>query len=50
MTYSQGFYHLDECPRSSSTFAPCGCGLLRLQQKIAEANAPVEALPVVSDE
>jgi hypothetical protein len=40
MIYSQGFFHLDECNRSKSEFAPCGCDLLVLQ---AQSAAMVEA-------
>jgi hypothetical protein len=40
MIYAQGFYHLDECARAESEFAPCGCDLLELQ---AKSKAAVEA-------
>jgi hypothetical protein len=40
MIYAQGFFHLYECARSQSEFAPCGCDLLALQAKSA---ASVEA-------
>jgi hypothetical protein len=47
MIYSQGFYHLDECARAQSEFAPCGCDLLLIQAKakaaIEAAAQPVEA-------
>lgn len=33
MIYAQGFYHLDECNRTKSQFAPCGCDLLKLTKK-----------------
>ena len=35
MIYAQGFFHLDECNRSKSQFAPCGCDLLKLKNKAA---------------
>jgi hypothetical protein len=43
MIYSQGFYHLDECPRTKSVYGPCSCDLLKLQQTVPVLPVPSEA-------
>jgi hypothetical protein len=46
MIYAQGFYHLDECARAQSEFAPCGCAQLELQ---AKATAAIEAAALAAE-
>jgi hypothetical protein len=46
MIYAQGFYHLDECARAQSEFAPCGCELLEIQ---AKAKAAIEAAVLAAE-
>jgi hypothetical protein len=49
MTYAQGFFHLENCPRVQSFYAPCFCDTLKLQAKAQEVPAPVKVLTAAEE-